>query len=44
MLKSYKLDIGSCLVGQGYNGASVMRGLNKQKCVVAWGCWCKEFI
>jgi len=24
------LGIGSCLVGQGYSGASVMRGLNKQ--------------
>src|SRR6218665_1440884 len=28
-LKSYRLDIGSCLVGQSYNGTCVMRGLNK---------------
>lgn len=28
-LKSYGLDIGSCLVGQGYDGASVMSGVNK---------------
>src|SRR6218665_13564 len=28
-LKSYGLDIALCLVGQGYDGASIMRGVNK---------------